>query len=143
MTEILQKKTCIAAFKVVLLCLIVWFAYLFTYRENKAIDMPTDVAIDSYFEKTLDVVKVGVQTVVKKYNRRYVNLSVYLAECDQSGFFSVENKHFEFILDSSKWDSEIAPSIADILQYSNQLDTIPAGEPFECLKEYIIYRMLF
>lgn len=98
---------------------------------------------DNYFEKTLDVVKVGVQTVVKKYNRRYGNLSVYLAECDQSGFFSVENKHFEFILDSSKWDSEIAPSIADILQYSNQLDTIPAGEPFECLKEYIIYRISF
>ena len=59
MTEILQKKTCIAAFKVVLLCLIVWFAYLFTYRENKAIDMPTDVAIDSYFEKINDnVVKI-------------------------------------------------------------------------------------
>lgn len=95
---------------------------------------------DNYFEQTLDTVKVGVQVVVKKYNRHYGNLPALDAECDnQKGFFSI--KQFEFILDSSKWDSGLAPSISDILKNSDQFNTIPAGEPFECLKEYILYRI--
>lgn len=97
---------------------------------------------DNYFEKTLETVKVGVQTVVEKYNNHYGNLSAYDAECNNKvGFFSI--KQFEFILDSNKWSSDLAPSIADILKHSDQFHTIPAGQPFVCLKEYILYRISY
>ena len=95
---------------------------------------------DNYFEQTLKTVKVGVQTVIKQYDKYYGKLPAYDAELgNKKGFFSIQQ--FEFILDSKKWDSDLAPSIADILDNSDQFHTIPAGQPFVCLKEYILYRI--
>lgn len=97
---------------------------------------------DVYFEKTLDTVKIGMYTIIEQYDKRYGILPALDADLDNKlGFFS--NNNFEIILHSKDWESEIAPSIADIIQKSYQFDTIPQGEPFNCLKNYILFRVSY
>ena len=46
-------------FKFVLLCLIAWLAYIFTFGEEKTIDIPSETAIENYLEQINDnVIKV-------------------------------------------------------------------------------------
>ncbi len=62
------------------LCLIVLIAFLFSYteyKENKAIEMPNDIAIDGYFEKVNDNVVKIAHIVSSIDSRETADFAVY------------------------------------------------------------------
>ncbi len=94
---------------------------------------------DSYFTKSLDVIKGGVGQVIKNYEWKETQLAVYGMEIEEKTFYSAHN--FEWILMPDRWKFRSAPAIDLILRNDDLFDTIPEGKPYEYFRAYIVDRV--
>lgn len=92
-----------------------------------------------YFSKSLEIIKDGTQIVLRNCKIHETRLEAYEEEMKGSTFFSAQD--LELTLIPSRWHEEGAPSIDRILRHKDQFDTIPKGEPYDLVKEYILFRV--
>ncbi len=95
---------------------------------------------DEYFTQSLEIVKTGLQEVLEKYEMRKVMYDIYEKEIDPNAqtIFTAGDE-FAAMANSQMW--EVGPSISKILKQKGLLSKIPAGNPYKCFRDYILWRV--